>query len=351
MGVSPLINAWPAPSPGAPDFGGISEAFNNPLQTIRDDFGTFRLDHIFSEKDTLNAVYTIDDSDDFTPTSTNSYSTDAESLREQVASIEETHIFSPTLLNTARVGIFAGRLFLHRRTDSGHARGEPARFPVGRPDWRAVVGGSAASNPAAQISLAGSNNGSNLRVARNLFTYEDRVSLTKGRHQFSAGVWFQRLRFERKPGAEPIRPGDLHQPANFPARNVATLLYRSHAHSAGLAFVDGRVVCRGCDPPEPESHAHAWDSATSLPPAGTKPTDAHPITRLPTASSPPSRRSATSDFTVNNAKFLPQPRVGLAWSPFGLHEDRGPRRFRHVQRPAGCAGLSHRSERALQSDL
>ncbi len=42
VGVSPLINAWPAPSPGAPDFGGIAEAFNNPLQTIRDDFGTVR---------------------------------------------------------------------------------------------------------------------------------------------------------------------------------------------------------------------------------------------------------------------------------------------------------------------
>ena len=48
VGVSPLINAWPAPTPGAPDFGGISEAFNNPLQTIRDDFGTMRLDHVFS---------------------------------------------------------------------------------------------------------------------------------------------------------------------------------------------------------------------------------------------------------------------------------------------------------------
>src|SRR5271165_5242954 len=62
VGVSPLINSWPASSAGAPDFGGISEAFNNPLQTIRDDFGTVRLDHIFSANDTLSAVYTIDDS-------------------------------------------------------------------------------------------------------------------------------------------------------------------------------------------------------------------------------------------------------------------------------------------------
>src|SRR5579871_6630279 len=57
VGVSPLINAWPEPTPGAPDFGGIAEAFNNPLQTIRDDFGTVRLDHIFSMRDTFNAVY------------------------------------------------------------------------------------------------------------------------------------------------------------------------------------------------------------------------------------------------------------------------------------------------------
>ncbi len=44
LGTSPLIGAWPAPTPGAPDFGGISEAFNSPLQTIRDDFGTLRGD-------------------------------------------------------------------------------------------------------------------------------------------------------------------------------------------------------------------------------------------------------------------------------------------------------------------
>ena len=28
-------------------------------------------------------------------------------------------------------------------------------------------------------------------------------------------------------------------------------------------------------------------------------------------------RIANSAFTTNNAKFLPQPRVGVAWSPFG----------------------------------
>ncbi len=194
VGVSPLINAWPAPTPGAPDFGGISEAFNNPLQTIRDDFGTVRLDHIFSAKDSLNAIYTIDDSADFTPTSTNLYSTDVERLREQVGSIEETHIFSPSLLNTARVGFSRAAYFFTGEPTPGTPAASLHGFLAGHPLGALVVGGSAASNPTAQLSLAGSNNGSNLDLARNLFTYEDRVSFTKGRHQFNVGAWFQRLR-------------------------------------------------------------------------------------------------------------------------------------------------------------
>jgi hypothetical protein len=84
-GVSPLISLWPAPTPGAPDFGGIAEAFNTPLQTLRDDFGITRLEHNFSENDFLSEVYTVDDSAGFTPASTNLYSADVESLREQVA--------------------------------------------------------------------------------------------------------------------------------------------------------------------------------------------------------------------------------------------------------------------------
>ena len=176
VGVSPLINAWPTPSAGAPDFGGISEAFNNPLQTIRDNFGTIRLDHIVSPKDTLAGVYTIDDSQDFTPTSTNAYSADAETLREQVVSADETHVFSPALLNSLRVGFSRAAYFFTGEPTPGSPAASLPGFLSGDPIGALVVGGSAASNPSAQISLAGSNNGSNLRLARNLYTVEDRVS-------------------------------------------------------------------------------------------------------------------------------------------------------------------------------
>ena len=42
--------------------------FSSPLQTIREDFGTVRLDHVFSREGFRRAIYTIDDSDDFTAT-------------------------------------------------------------------------------------------------------------------------------------------------------------------------------------------------------------------------------------------------------------------------------------------
>ena len=142
-------------SPGAPDFGGISQAFNSPLQTIRDDFGTIRLDHIFSESDTLGAIYTIDDSADFTPTSTNAYSTDIASLREQVASLQETHVFSPAVVNTARFGFSRAGYFFTGEPTPGTPAADLPGFLAGDPIGALVVGGSAASNPAARVEPRG----------------------------------------------------------------------------------------------------------------------------------------------------------------------------------------------------
>jgi hypothetical protein len=314
MGVSPLINAWPAPSPGAPDFGGISEAFNNPLQTIRDDFGTVRLDHIFSPKDTLNAVYTIDDSADFTPTSTNSYSTDVESLREQVASLEETHIFSASLLNTARVGFSrAGYFFTGEPTPGTPAASLPG-FLAGLPLGALVVGGSAASNPTAQLSLAGSNNGSNLDVARNLFTYEDRVSFVKGRQQFNVGAWFQRLRSNENLALSQYGQATFTSLQTFLQGTASSLLYDPSPTPLGWRAWFGAFYAEDVIRLSPkltltlgfrDEFTTGWNEAHGR--AATYTFTNGVIANQPTI--------GDSAFTTNNGKFLPQPRAGIAWSP------------------------------------
>ena len=217
--VQPLLNLWPTAPVGAPDFNGIAEDFTSPLQTIREDFGTTRIDHNFSPQDSLAAVYTIDDGGDVTATPLDPFSTDLLNLREQVFSLEETHIFSPAFLNTARVGFSrAGYFFTGEPTPGTPAASVPG-FLVGRPVGAVVVGGSAASNPQAQVGLAGSNNGSDLTMARNLFTFEDRVTLTRGTPSVHLGGLVSALPIERNTGAQSIRPGNVFQPCDLLAGN------------------------------------------------------------------------------------------------------------------------------------
>ena len=328
--VSPLISAWPVASPNAPDFGGISEAFNTPLQTIRDDFGTARVDRIFSAKDTGNAVYTIDDSADNTPTSTNSFSSDVESLREQVASLSETHVFSPALVNQATFGYSRAAYFFTGEPTPGTSAATLPGFLVGKPIGAIVVGGSAASNPTAQIGLAGSNNGSNLRVARNLYTYEDKVSLTKGRHVFSLGAWAQQFQSNETLALSQYGQATFTSLQTLLQGVATSLLYDPTPTPLNWRALFGAWYAQDTIRLSPQLTATlgfrgesstGWNEAHGR--AATYTYNNDIISTQPNVSS--------SAFTVNRAKFLPEPRVGLAWSPtnrstvinaaFGIYND------------------------------
>ncbi len=315
VGVSPLIDAWPAPSPGAPDFGGISEAYNSPLQTIRDDFGTFRLDHIFSEHNTLSAIYTVDDSADFTPTSTNAYSTDVESLREQVASLQDTHVFSPTLVNTARFGFSRAGYFFTGEPTPGTPAAQLPGFLAGDPIGALVIGGSAASNPAAQLSLAGSNNGSNLLVARNLFTYEDQVSLTHGRNQFTFGAWVQRVQSNEELALSQYGQATFTSLFTFLQGTISSLLFDPAPTPLGWRSLYGSLYAEDVIRLAPSltlslgfrtEFSNGWNEVEGR--ASTYTYTDGVINTQP--------HIGSSAFTENNATYLPQPRAGIAWSPF-----------------------------------
>ena len=314
-GISPLISAWPSATTGAPDFGGISEAINNPLQSIRDDFGTVRLDHNVSEKDSLSAIYTVDDSADFTSTSTNLFSSDVVSLREQVASLQETHVFSPALLNTARLGYSRAGYFFTGEPTPGTPPADLTGFLAGHPIGALVVGGSAASNPTSQLSLAGSNNGSNLRIARNLFTYEDQLSFTNGRHQSTVGAWFQRLQSNELIALSQYGQATFTSLQTLLQGNIGTLLYNPAPTPLnwralfGAFYAEdvvrlntGLTLSLGLR----DEFSTGWNerhgrASTYVFTDGVIQTQPH---------------VGDSAFTVNNSKLLLQPRLGLAWSPF-----------------------------------
>ena len=132
--AEPLAGAAPANCPG-PELllptgkpSGIIASDFSPLQKIREDFGTTRVDHIFSDKDTLTGAYTIDDGEDVTATVADPFSTDIVNLREQVLSVEETHAFSPALLNTARFGYSRAGYYLPGGANARFTGGERHEF-------------------------------------------------------------------------------------------------------------------------------------------------------------------------------------------------------------------------------
>jgi len=184
--VAPLLALWPEQN-GPELGGGIAEAFSHPKQHIQEDFGTTRFDQNLSSKDLLFAVYTIDDSSATTP-SQNPLSWVNESLREQVASVQEQHMFSGALLNTARFGFSRASYFF-----TGSSPVDLPGWVSGQPIGTIVISGSTASNGASAITQAGTNVGSNNTAARNLFTLDDHVYWSHGKNQVEAGVWFQRI--------------------------------------------------------------------------------------------------------------------------------------------------------------
>src|SRR5271165_3366211 len=313
--VQPLLNLWPTPPANAPDFSGIAEVFSSPLQTIREDFGTVRLVHVFSSKDNFSAVYTIDDGADNTATTLNPYSTDILTLREQVLSLDETHVFSPTLLNTARFGYSrAGYFFTGEPTPGTPAASVPG-FLVGHQVGAVVVGGSAASNPQAQLGLAGSNNGSNLHIARNLFTYEDRVSWTRGRQQFDFGGWLQQFQSNETLALSQYGQATFTSLQTFLAGVTSSFLYDPAPTEMNWRSLFGALYAQDVIRVAPnltvslgfrDEFSTGWNEAHGR-------AANYTFTDGVISTEP---HIGSSVFTVNNAKFLPQPRIGVAWSPF-----------------------------------
>ena len=125
-----------------------------------------------------------------------------ETLREQVLSLQEQHVFSPTILNTARVG-FSRASYFFTGTTPVDVPGWVAGDPIGA----VVIGGGTALNGASQISLAGTNAGSNLTAARNLFTYDDHVCFHASASIRSKRAVGAANPGQRQPGAGSIRPG------------------------------------------------------------------------------------------------------------------------------------------------
>jgi hypothetical protein len=313
--VKPLLNLWPvANGPELLSNGvtsGIAVAFSNPKQIIREDFGTTRFDTNLSKNDLLFAVYTVDDSTADTPTQ-NPLSRINEGQRALVASVQEQHVFSPSLLNTARFGYSRACFYFNGYTPVSGIAGWVAGKPVGA----IVVSGSTASNGASQITGAGANVGSNNLTSRNLFTADDHIYWSRGRQQVEAGVWLQRIQANDMLAQNQYGQASFATLQTFLQGTVKTFTVVPSPTELGwrslevAAFVEDTIKIK----PRLELRAgfrlestNGWNESQGR-------ASNYAIVNGVLQTNPFIGNSA---LTENRAKFLPSPRLGIAWDVWG----------------------------------
>jgi Carboxypeptidase regulatory-like domain len=313
--VQPLLALWPVAN--GPELlnpngsrSGIAEAFANPPQHVREDFGTTRVDANLTQNDLLFGVYTVDDSDANTP-SQNPFSTIFERLREQVLSAQEQHVFSPNLLNTFRFGYSRAAYFF-----TGQAPDSVPGWVAGAPVGAIVIAGSTASNGASQVTLAGANTGSNNQAVRSLFTVDEHVFWTHGRHQLEVGVWLQRLQSNDNLAQNQYGQASFSTLSSFLQGNVATFTVVPTPTELGWRSLFGAGFIEDAWKVTPRLELRAGFRSEST--NGWNETHSrasnYGFTNGVINTNPTIGGSALSN---NRATFMPEPRIGLAYDVFG----------------------------------
>src|SRR3989475_1549809 len=167
QGMLPYARSfWPAPN-GSVLGGGVAASFPNPPPKVRGELCLFGLDYNISSHDSFSANYLIQDGENDVPSPNPNFFRPLP-LRTQLLSLQETHVFSPALINTASAGFGRGHIKL-------------GAFP-------------AVPIPTELAFIPGSPPGV---FVRNFFTWADDVRYIRGKHSWSAGAWAQRVQSNR----------------------------------------------------------------------------------------------------------------------------------------------------------
>src|SRR5216117_2621505 len=336
-GMLPFANAfWPVPnssevfsSAGLPT--GTAYNYNSGLQKIHENFVMGRMDYVMSAKDSLFGNYTFSDGQRDQPQPDTNY-TMYVPLRNQTFGLQETHVFSPTVVNSATLG-WVRPTAASVTKPNGTGPAIPASLvylPVGNPGQIVIGGGATTVSPASVTPAPGNNP---LFGGREYYSVSDDLRFTKGKHSFSTGAWVQRIH-ENHFGAAQFSAGGVRYttmlsflqdiPSQFNLiRNPAPIGYRS---TEGAWYFQDEMKLRsnltlrlGLR----HEMTDGWNEVTG------RCTNYRFDKNFVISTEP---RMAKSCLTENYAKLLLQPRVGLAWDPtgkgtwavragFGIHND------------------------------
>lgn len=189
-----LLNLYPAPT----NSGLFNNFADNPV--IRNDANQFdaRVDHNFSEKDSLFGRVSYSDNPAFFPgpfpgiADGGSFSAGNQTASSVNSVLSETHSFSPSLINEARVGL--NRIATTRAQPNANTMGIPEQFGIqGVP--QVPLNGGLGGISIGGLSRLGSNNYLPSDETSATLQFTDNLTKQLGKHSIKAGFEFQQLRF------------------------------------------------------------------------------------------------------------------------------------------------------------
>jgi hypothetical protein len=308
----PYMALWPEPN-GRQLGSGFAESYNTPKQSIREDFGTVRGDLNLSQRDTLSSIYTITNGAAVQPVADPLFASQS-LLVTQIASVEETHVFSPRVLNTFRAG-FSRAAY---NFDSYAFEKFPSSldFVTGGGPGGIIIGGGLTSTGPAALTAAGPNTAAGVSNRRNLFTYTDSVQITSGIHQISTGVWFQRLQDNQDGASRRLGQANFASLTTFLQGTLQQFTVVPRTTNLGWRSLLGAWYFQDNMKLRPNfslqlgirhEFTTGWNEVAGR--AANFFPDANGVLETNT-------RVGNSVLTTNNAKKLLGPRVALAWDPF-----------------------------------
>ena len=310
-GIAPYFALWPVAN-GPELGGGAAYYYGNPEQMIREDFGNLRVDHNFSPSDLLSGVYTIDDGFNQSPGTTDLQLTTS-TERSQIVSLQETHTFTSSVINVLRGGFSRAKWLMNSAPPGGDSS---LAFVQNQPVGNINIG-SVGNGQLGAIAGAGSNGSQEFDdIARNLFTVTDSVSFVKGVHKIEVGGWFQKV--ESNDNAADQRNGvatftDLQHFMLGEATQVAATLnpieigWRQTAGAwyaqDSIQLLPNLTLTLGIR----DEFNNGWNSPQGM--AANFVSNANQVLETQPV-------IGKSVYSVNNAKLLIGPRLGIAWAPF-----------------------------------
>jgi hypothetical protein len=323
---------WPAPStPDRPD--GTAIAYANPPNSIGENFGLARFDHVMSSKDSFSANYTVDNGARHIPWGGGgggdpNFVSNSE-LHAQTLGLQQTHVFSAGMVNVASFG-YSGTYSTLVNAPAIPMPADVVFLAGGNPGAVIIGGGISAASPSAVAGVPGTNTNTGIR---HYFTYSDDLRFIKGKHSWSMGGWYQRVQQGQAgvalSSAANVAYRDIlgflrDQPTQaIVTRNAPMLGFRT---TEAAWYVQDDIKLRsnfnlrlglrhemtnGWNEVAGRCSNYRYDPGFVI--------QTNPIV-------------GTSCLDQNHAKLLLQPRVGLAWDPtgtgtwavraaFGIHND------------------------------